>query len=130
MGESEYAEAPLHLYDVAKDRWANLGDAVIYPSWHEWEWWKPLWNPFSADGETLAFATPDGSVVLSSSDRERRTVVTRVSGGGKRPGLAVASPDGSCVAWVTFEVMLDERSRGAGVKGAQVFVARAEKDAE
>lgn len=112
-------EAPLHVFDLANEKWSELGDAVIYPEWHSWDWWKPLWSPWSVDSSVLAFATADNAVVVASPDGRRRTKIATIhESEERRVGLAVPSPNGRFVAWIAFDCKREKR-----VSGAQVWVA-------
>ncbi len=86
----------LLIYDTAEKRWANLGKANIHPN-TDWDYIKPSWNPWFADSARLAFFS-GSSLVIASPDGRHRTVLHVSS----PAGLAVPSPDGKRVAYVTF----------------------------
>jgi Tol biopolymer transport system component len=60
---------------------------------------KPSWNPWFSDSSRLAFIS-DSSLVIASPDGKHRQILADV---GDKAGLAVPSPDGEFVAYVTFE---------------------------
>jgi hypothetical protein len=86
----------LWIYDRAKKVWANLGRADIHPS-SDWDYIKPTWNPWFADSLRLTFLSGTSLVIASPDGRHRN--VLRVT---EQAGLAVPSPDGKRVAYVTF----------------------------
>jgi hypothetical protein len=87
----------LWVYDTVTKTWANLGKADIHPN-EDWDYIKPSWNPWFADSSRLVFFS-GSSLVIASPDGRHRSVVyeSRTSA-----GLAVPSPDGKRVAYVTF----------------------------
>jgi hypothetical protein len=89
----------LWVYDTRQKTWADLGAIIIHP-YEEWDYLKPAWNPWFADGSRLAYVNASGSVVVSSPDGKSTTVVSKP---GRAAGLAAPSPDGTRVAYVTFE---------------------------
>ena len=86
----------LWIYDVVQKTWTNLGTADIHPD-RNWDYIKPSWNPWFADSSRLAFISGSSLVVASPDGRHRTTV--HVKGPA---GLAVPSPDGKRVAYITF----------------------------
>lgn len=86
----------LWIYDTAKRTWANLGNVNIHPN-TDWDYIKPSWNPWFADSSRLAFFS-GSSLVIASPDGRHRTVRLLKS----PAGLAVPSPDGKRIAYVTF----------------------------
>jgi hypothetical protein len=87
----------LWIYDTVKKTWANLGKADIHPS-PDWDYIKPSWNPWFADGSRLAFFS-GSSLLIASADGRHRTAVLNVT---DPAGLAVPSPDGKWVAYAAF----------------------------
>ena len=87
----------LWVYDTVTKTWANLGNADIHPN-EDWDYIKPSWNPWFADNARLAFFSGP-SLVMATPDGRHRSVVYE----SRTPaGLAVPSPDGKQVAYVTF----------------------------
>jgi hypothetical protein len=86
----------LWIYDTAKKTWANLGKADIHPD-TDWDYIKPSWNPWLADSSRVVFFS-GSSLVIASPDGHRLTVLHVKS----PAGLAVPSPDGKWVAYITF----------------------------
>jgi Tol biopolymer transport system component len=87
----------LWAYDTITKTWANLGKADIQPN-SDWDYIKPSWNPWFADSSRLVFFS-GSSLVIASPDGRHRSVVYESS---LSAGLAVPSPDGKQVAFVTF----------------------------
>lgn len=88
----------LWVYDRSKESWANLGKIIVSPN-PDWDYIKPSWNPWFADSSRLAFVT-DSGVVVAAPDGSQKHVVAQPS---RTAGLAVPSPNGKQVAYVTFE---------------------------
>lgn len=86
----------LWIYDTAEKTWANFGKADIHPN-TDWDYIKPSWNPWFADSSRLAFFS-GSSLVIASPDGRHRTVLHVNS----PSGLAVPTPDGKWVAYMTF----------------------------
>ena len=75
---------------------ANLGSLTIHPDpW--WDYIKPSWNPWFADGKHLAFFSGTSLYITSPDGKERRELLKADHG-----GLAIPSPDGTLVAYATF----------------------------
>lgn len=90
-------ENNLWVYDRTKRSWTNLGKIIISPN-PDWDYIKPSWNPWFADSSRLAYVTKSG-VVVATPDGSRRYVIARPA---RAAGLAVPSPNGKQVAYVTF----------------------------
>jgi Tol biopolymer transport system component len=88
----------LRVYDRHTSSWSDLGEVMIHPN-SNWDYIKPSWNPWFRDSSRLVFIS-GSSIVISSPDGQQRQVLTDV---GSKAGLAVASPDGEYIAYVTFE---------------------------
>jgi hypothetical protein len=86
----------LWIYNTAKRTWANLGKADIHPN-TDWDYIKPSWNPWFADSSRLSFFSGP-SLVIGSPDGGHRTVLNV----NNPAGLALPSPNGKRVAYVTF----------------------------
>ena len=86
----------LRVYDTAQKTWTNLGKADIHPDIN-WDYIKPSWNPWFADSSRLAFFS-ESSLVITSPDGQHRSTFHV----GNPAGLAVPSPDGKRIAYVTF----------------------------
>lgn len=87
----------LWVYDRSKRSWTNLGKSIISPDPH-WDYIKPSWNPWFADSSRLAYVTKSGVVVATPDGRQEHLIARP----GRVAGLAVPSPDGKQVAYVTF----------------------------
>ncbi len=88
----------LWVYERSKKSWTNLGKIIISPN-HDWDYIKPSWDPWFSDSSRLAYVTESG-VVISTPDGSRKHLIARPN---RAAGLAVPSPDGKQVAYVTFE---------------------------
>jgi len=93
----------LWIYDIAQKTWSNLGTADIHPD-TDWDYIKPSWNPWFADSSRLAFFSGSSLVIASPDGRHRSAFHV-----GNAAGLAVPSPDGKRVAYVTFTARPMER---------------------
>ena len=90
--------ADLWIYDFEQKRWTNLGAASIGPD--DWGYIQPTWNPWFSDGSRLAYFTHDHEVLsIVGPDGVLREDINVDRTGG----LALPSPDGQFVAYVTFE---------------------------
>src|SRR5207245_7768925 len=88
----------LWVYDRSKKSWANLGKVIISPN-PDWDYIKPSWNPWFADSSRLAFTTESGIFVATPDGRQKEMIFQP----GRTAGLAVPSPDGKQIAYVSFE---------------------------
>lgn len=88
----------LWVYDTVAKTWADLGMANIHPN-DDWDYIKPSWNPWFADSSRLAFFS-GSRLVLVSPDGKQKKEIANVP---EPCGLAVASPDGKHIAYVTFQ---------------------------
>lgn len=95
MGEPSSGRS-LWVYDSLTKTLANLGSLTIHPD-PEWDYIKPGWNPWFADGKHLAFFSGASLNVVSPDGKERRELLKADHG-----GLAIPSPDGTLVAYATF----------------------------
>jgi hypothetical protein len=86
----------LLIYDMAQKKWTNLGRAGIHPDTN-WDYIKPSWNPWFADSSRLAFFSESSLVIASPDGLHRSTFHVE-----NPAGLAVPSPDGKRIAYVTF----------------------------
>jgi len=94
MGELSPGRS-LWVYDTVKKTLANLGSLTIHPD-PEWDYIKPSWNPWFADGKHLAFFSGASLYVTTPDGKERRKLLQAEHG-----GLAIPSPDGTLVAYAT-----------------------------
>jgi len=86
----------LRVYDTIQKTWTTLGRADIHPDTN-WDYIKPSWNPWFADSLRLAFFSESSLVIVSPDGRHRSDFHV-----GNPTGLAVPSPDGQRIAYVTF----------------------------
>jgi Tol biopolymer transport system component len=94
-----WSQSHLWVYDIDLKKWADFGEADIHPD-RDWDYIKPSWNPWFADGSRLAYFTRDHSILsISTPDGKQRTDI-HVDG---TAGLAAPSPDSRSIAYVTFE---------------------------
>jgi hypothetical protein len=91
-------QGDLWIYDTVAKLWSNLGHVTISPS-QDWDYLMPTWSPWFSDSSRIAFVS-DNALIVSSPDGRRRTKLLESI---PRAGLAVPSPDGINVAYVTFE---------------------------
>jgi hypothetical protein len=90
--------ASLWIYDRQLRQWTNLGEATISPD-RDWDYMKPAWDPWFSDSAHLVFFSGPDLVISSPDGRSRRVLLT-----ADRPvGLAVPSPNGDSVAYVSFQ---------------------------
>jgi hypothetical protein len=95
MGEVDAGHS-LWMYDTMEKTLANLGEVTIHPDpW--WDYIKPGWNPWFADGKHLVFFSGSSLYVVSPDGKERRELLKADHG-----GLAIPSADGRLVAYATF----------------------------
>jgi Tol biopolymer transport system component len=94
MGELSPGRS-LWVYDTVKKTLANLGNLTIHPD-PDWDYIKPSWNPWFADGKHLAFFSGASLYVSTPDGKERRKLLQAEHG-----GLAIPSPDGTLVAYAT-----------------------------
>ncbi|QNI33946.1 PD40 domain-containing protein [Alloacidobacterium dinghuense] len=95
MGETDAGHS-LWVYDTKEKTLANLGSLTIHPD-PGWDYFKPGWNPWFADGKHLAFFSGTSLYITSPNGKERRELLKADHG-----GLAIPSPDGTLVAYATF----------------------------
>jgi hypothetical protein len=86
----------LWMYDMEKKTLANLGKVTIHPD-RNWDYNKPGWNPWFADGKHLAFFSGASLYIASPDGKERHEVLKAEHG-----GLAIPSADGRLIAYATF----------------------------
>jgi len=68
-----WPQSHLWVYDIDLKKWADLGEADIHPD-RDWDYIKPSWSPWFADGSRLAYFTHDSSVLtISTPDGKQRT---------------------------------------------------------
>jgi hypothetical protein len=91
-------QGSLWIYDTVGKHWSNLGPITISPS-EEWDEIKPSWNPWFGDSSRITFFSGNALIVSSPDGRRQTKVLKSVL----NAGLASPSPDGSRVAYVTFE---------------------------
>jgi hypothetical protein len=95
----DWPKSHLWVYDIDLQKWADLGEADIHPD-RNWDYIKPSWNPWFANGSRLAYFTHNNSVLsISTPDGKQRTDI-QIDGPA---GLAAPSPDGRSLGYVTFE---------------------------
>ncbi|HXZ79698.1 MAG TPA: hypothetical protein VEG30_07195 [Terriglobales bacterium] len=65
----------LWIYDLELDSWTCLGDISIHPD-ENWDYIKPSWNPWFADGSRLTFFARKNSVLVITlpDGKQRRDV--------------------------------------------------------
>jgi hypothetical protein len=93
--------AGLKVYDTVTKRWTDFGKIIVHPD-RDWSWMQPGWNPWftrKPDDDRLAFIQ-DGKLIVASADGKKKVVVLNNL---KNAGLAVPSPDGTQVAFATFD---------------------------
>ncbi len=90
-----YEDPNLWIFDTVKETWTNLGAFEIHPD-PVWDYIKPSWNPWFYDSHHPAFFSDSTLYVVSPDGKNRRKVVDAT-----HAGLAVPSPDGSMVAFIT-----------------------------
>jgi len=87
----------LWIWDRASRQFSDPVPATISPD-PNWRYMQPAWDPWCADSTCLVFFSGK-NLVVSSSDGKTQRVIANVD----RPaGLAVPSPDGMSVAYVSF----------------------------
>jgi hypothetical protein len=86
----------LWVYDMQLLRWSDLGPVTVYPA-ADWDYIKATWNPWFADSSHLAYVS-GSTLVISEPDGNRKRTIP-IDG---QAGLATPSPDGKCVAYLTF----------------------------
>jgi hypothetical protein len=92
--------AGLQVYDSVNKSWTNFGKITVHPA-SDWDWMKPSWNPwFTTPGDDRVTFIQDGKVIVASADGKKKVVVLSNL---KNAGLAVPSPDGTQVAFTTFD---------------------------
>lgn len=88
----------LWVYDRTSLKWTNLGSAAVSPD-SDWDYIQPSWDPWFSDSAQLTFFS-GSNLVVSSPDGAKK----RVLWAADRPaGLAVPSPNGASIAYVTFQ---------------------------
>src|SRR5258708_5352334 len=90
-----YEDPNLWIFDTVKETWTNLGAFEIHPD-PDWDCIKPGWNPWFYDSRHLAFFSGSALYVVSPYGKNRRKLVDAT-----HAGLAIPSPDGSMVAFIT-----------------------------
>jgi Tol biopolymer transport system component len=95
MGEVDAGHS-LWMYDTVEKKLANLGKVTIHVD-PGWDYNKPGWNPWFADGKHLAFFSGASLYVASPDGKNRRELLKEDHG-----GLAIPSPDGRLIAYATF----------------------------
>jgi hypothetical protein len=86
----------LWIFDMEQKTWKNLGPFEIHPD-PNWDYIKPSWNPWFADGRRLTFFSENTLYVVAPDGTGRRGLLT-----ADHTGLAVPSKDGRSIAYVTF----------------------------
>jgi hypothetical protein len=94
-GRNSYEDQNLWVFDTEGGTWTNLGRFTIHPD-PDWDYTKPSWNPWFSDSSHLAFFSGSALYVVSPDGKERRKVLDATNG-----GLAIPSPDGSLIAFLT-----------------------------
>lgn len=89
--------AGLKVYDTVHKSWTDFGKITIHPA-RDWDWMPASWNPWFED-DRLAFIQ-DSKLIVASPDGKKKVVVLDNL---KNAGLAVPSPDGTQVAFATFD---------------------------
>jgi hypothetical protein len=87
----------LWVYDTVSKRWASFGKITVHPS-PGWGWMRPSWNPWFSD-DRLTFIQESKLIIASPDGNTKLIVINNL----KNAALAVASPDGANVAFVTFD---------------------------
>jgi hypothetical protein len=77
-------------------RWSDLGPVTVYPD-ADWDYIKATWNPWFEDSSHLAYVS-GSTLVISEPDGNAKRMIP-IDG---QAGLATPSPDGKCVAYLTF----------------------------
>lgn len=86
----------LWVFDTQNRTWADLGPLTVHPD-PDWDYIKPSWNPWFADGKRIAFFSGKTLCIASPDGRERQTLLK-----ADDAGLAVPSKDGHTIAYVSF----------------------------
>jgi len=86
----------LWVYDMQLLRWSDLGPVTVYPD-DGWDYIKATWNPWFEDSSHLAYVS-GSALVISEPDGNAKRMIP-IDG---QAGLATPSPDGKCVAYLTF----------------------------
>ena len=92
---TETSEGHLWIFDTAIQTLTDLGSFTIHPD-PEWDYTKPSWNPWFSESHNLAFFSRSALYVVSSDGKKRRKLLEATGA-----GLAIPSPDGSMVAFLT-----------------------------
>ncbi|MEJ7591155.1 MAG: hypothetical protein WKF77_06370 [Planctomycetaceae bacterium] len=101
---SKHRDRDLVVLNLATKQWYNLGPVVVHPFSH-WDYIKSSWNPWFKDSSHLAFVS-QGSVVVATPDGKQQKSLCQLQ---EPAGLAVPSPNGTQVAYVTFAKLPDKR---------------------
>lgn len=88
----------LWTFDTLNKTWVDFGKITVHPS-SGWDWMKPSWNPWFPNEDRIAFVQ-NSKLIVATADGNKKTVVLE---GLKNAGLAVPSPDGTRVAFATFD---------------------------
>jgi hypothetical protein len=98
------ARGPMRIWDRTQGQMADLVPAIVSPS-RDWQYMQPAWDPWFvnngfADSTRLVFFSGKDLVVMSA-DGKTKSVIATVDQPG---GLAVPSPDGRSIAYVSFRL--------------------------
>jgi hypothetical protein len=88
----------LWVYDRVLLHWAHLGSVAIHPA-EDWGYIMPSWDPWFADSSRLVFFS-GSNLIVSSPDGEIKQILLKTD---QPAGLAVPSPNGESVSYVTFK---------------------------
>jgi hypothetical protein len=86
----------LLVLEIQQGTSADLGEVTIHPD-ENWDYIKPSWNPWFRDGSRLTYISGN-ALYVATPDGIRKQKLLEVANGG----LAVPSPDGKRIAYVTF----------------------------
>jgi hypothetical protein len=88
----------IRVLDRLTGKTAGLGEAAASPD-KDWDYIQPSWDPWFPDSEHLVFFSWGNLVVSTPDGKDQRVLLVL----GRPAGLAVASPDGQSIAYVTFK---------------------------
>ena len=91
------SETDLRVYDLRLKSWKEFGSIIIHPD-RNWSYIQPDWSPWFSDSSRLVFLR-DSTIVIVTPDGRDKTEI-KIEG---QEGLPTPSPDGTSIAYATFE---------------------------